>query len=368
MSLKTLMLARCVSSDWRRLVSLADLHPTRRRFWELYDNMLANPLFLESRLWTMVNLKSFDREAYIETLLAQCFTPEAEIPEDFEMYILEWPARMAIGGAWPGLPFVDSQMQSIQRADGINFLTPSSQLSALVFKHTLPEACWIPALLIWHSPRATTWVLFDKTPHEHLKFKPHGRVIDNTVYPNPPCGDEVDDPSILDYDYDPDTDTDNYDGLFQGALIGALPLYIAKLIPGVGIYEKLGWQDTITNFVHPSWIRFLETSWTGSSEPLKSPWSPWNVSPVKLCDGAHTDLPLDTVAREINNIGYEYLNRSYRDIPAPPWTRRREMIFQGRLVSGSVSPPLSPLPLSKESAAANKLEHHEMYSLIRKIF
>ena len=47
MSLKCLISPRCVCSDWRQLIPQSDLHPTRRRFLELYDKMLANPLFLQ---------------------------------------------------------------------------------------------------------------------------------------------------------------------------------------------------------------------------------------------------------------------------------------------------------------------------------
>jgi len=47
-SLKCLIPFRCVFSDWGRLVLRSDLHPTRPRFLELHDKMLANPLFPSS--------------------------------------------------------------------------------------------------------------------------------------------------------------------------------------------------------------------------------------------------------------------------------------------------------------------------------
>jgi len=177
MSLKCLVFSRCVCSDWRKLVPLSEIHPTRRRFLELYDRMLANHLFFESRIWTLDNLKPFDRDSYITALKEQCTGPEAEIPEDFYMYILEWPARMAIGCMWPGLPFVDSQTDGIQRQFGINYLALPPQLSALVFKHQLPEACFIPGLLTWRTPSSTSWLVFDKTPHDRFGSSLHGRVL-----------------------------------------------------------------------------------------------------------------------------------------------------------------------------------------------
>jgi len=48
--------------------------------------------------------------------------PEAEIPENFRMYILEWPARMGIG---LGLLFFDIKTSNIQRQFGINYLAYS---------------------------------------------------------------------------------------------------------------------------------------------------------------------------------------------------------------------------------------------------
>jgi len=216
MSLKCLISSRCVCSDWRRLVPHSDIHPTRRRFLELFDKMLANPLFFESRAWILDNLKPFDRRAYVATLNEQCTTPEAEIPEDFRMYILEWPARMAVMCLWPGLPFVDSQTSNIQRQFGINYLPYPPQLLALVFKHQFPEACFIPGLLIWRDPEMTHWLLFDKTPHDRLKCSLHGRVFAISLYPNPPIATLTNDPSIIPYDYDEDTEEDLYDDVFEG--------------------------------------------------------------------------------------------------------------------------------------------------------
>ena len=215
MTLKCLISSRSVCSDWRRLVPHSEIHPTRRRFLELYDRMLANPFFLQSRGWTVDNLEPFDRQAYIATLNEQCTTPEAEIPEDFWMYILEWPARMAIRCMWPGLPFVDSKTVNTQRQFGINYLSQSPQLSALVFKHQLPEACFIPGLLIWRNPWTTYWLLFDKTPHDLLKCSLHGRVFGIGLYPNPPCGEATNDASIIPYDYEEETDSDLYDDTFD---------------------------------------------------------------------------------------------------------------------------------------------------------
>jgi len=210
------LISRYICSDWRRLLPLSGIHPVRRRFLELYDRMLANELFLESRTWTLDNLKPFDRHSYMAVLREQCTRPEAEIPEDFEMYIVEWPARMVIGCMWPGLPFIDSQTDNIQCQFGINYLAHSPQLSALVFKYQLPEVSFIPALLIWRNSVSTSWLLFDKTPHDQLGFTLHGRIFKMVLYPTPHCADEANDASTVPYFYDEDTDSDPYDGMFEG--------------------------------------------------------------------------------------------------------------------------------------------------------
>ena len=62
------------------------------------------------------------------------------------------------------------------------------------------------------------------------------------------------------------------------------------------------------------------------------------TSPVIECDGVHLDLPLNDQVKEMGEERYGYFDRSYRDIPASPWTRRREAIFQERLISGSTPP------------------------------
>ena len=75
-----------------RLASIlrSDLHSTRRRFLELHDKMLANSFLSSSGARTL-------QQAHIATLKEQYSTPEAETPENFRMFIFEWPARIRIG-------------------------------------------------------------------------------------------------------------------------------------------------------------------------------------------------------------------------------------------------------------------------------
>jgi len=95
-------------------------------------------------------------------------------------------------------------------------------------------------------------------------------------------------------------------------------------------------MDFETCIAYPSWIGFLEGSWSFCAEPDGFPGT--TRPTVREFDGIHWDLPLDDLVKELGEEEYEYFDRSYRDIPASPWTRRREAIFQQRLVSGSVPP------------------------------
>ncbi|KAJ7154656.1 hypothetical protein C8R46DRAFT_1297191 [Mycena filopes] len=120
MRLKGLISARGVSKRWRELISLADIHPARVGLLKLYQKTVHDPLFLRTRLWTLGNLYPFDRQAYIDALLAQ----HNYIPDDFRFWILEWPARAAIACAWPGLPavYVHQGTDDVESISGCNFL------------------------------------------------------------------------------------------------------------------------------------------------------------------------------------------------------------------------------------------------------
>ncbi|KAJ7137635.1 hypothetical protein C8R46DRAFT_611467 [Mycena filopes] len=143
MHLKGLISARGVSKRWRELISLADIHPARIGLLELYQRTIHDPRFLDTRPWTLENLRPFDRQAYIDALLAQ----HSYIPDDFRFYVLEWPARAAIACAWPGLPddYItehgtpkkeggDGRADDVDRIAGCNFL---GRIPPLVHRVTL---------------------------------------------------------------------------------------------------------------------------------------------------------------------------------------------------------------------------------------
>ncbi|KAJ8462793.1 hypothetical protein ONZ45_g17810 [Pleurotus djamor] len=98
--LPTLIHGRAVCRKWRDLLPLADIQPIRRALLDLFNEIIEEPWFLDGRPWVLENLSSFDREAYVDALLAQ----HNYLPVEFRIWILEWPAKAAFAGIWPGLP------------------------------------------------------------------------------------------------------------------------------------------------------------------------------------------------------------------------------------------------------------------------
>ncbi|KII94394.1 hypothetical protein PLICRDRAFT_426471 [Plicaturopsis crispa FD-325 SS-3] len=114
--LKSLIAAQGVSRDWRRLLPLSNIRPARRALLELYMHAVNSPSFLATRATILPHVVPFDREAYLENL---CYTPDT-LPEQFRLWILEWPARATIGRLWPG---VEGDEGLRQRFPGKNFLS-----------------------------------------------------------------------------------------------------------------------------------------------------------------------------------------------------------------------------------------------------
>ncbi|KAJ7983189.1 hypothetical protein DFH06DRAFT_978220, partial [Mycena polygramma] len=119
--LKSLIAAQGVSQLWRQLVPLADISPARRGLLKLYLEIIESPVFIKTRPWLLENLRPFDREACIHALLDQ----HDYLPEDFRIWILEWPAKAVIACCWPGLPekyYGRAEADGVERIRGCNFL------------------------------------------------------------------------------------------------------------------------------------------------------------------------------------------------------------------------------------------------------
>ncbi|CAA7260937.1 unnamed protein product [Cyclocybe aegerita] len=275
MALKTLILSRSICTTWRRLVPLADLDPTRRRLIDLYDTVINSPYFLSTRPWTVTHLQLFDREAYIAALESQY----PFIPPDFRMFILEWPGRAAIRSIWPGLPLLDCKTSNIERMRGVNFISRQPpQLSALIFKDGYPGVEFVPALLIWRRRASTTWLVFDERPGLFGRVFVLYNFVDVDVIPY--------------HDYGDGDETD---------------------------YRTLEPEGDYGDFqVQEDWLAYLGWTWECSGG-IHHP--PPRFSVVQ---------PHDDVAVELEDNGV-FTDRTYHDVPAPPWVRRREPQFLQRL-------------------------------------
>ncbi|KAH9487416.1 hypothetical protein JR316_0001491 [Psilocybe cubensis] len=123
--------------------------------------MINTPHFINSRSWTLKNLRPFDRQAYVDSLLSQY----QEIPEEFRLWILEWPNCLAISCMWPGLPFVDCFKGNAERRYGVNWLgykSESPQLLAAICQSETPNVKFVPGLLIWRAFTTTEWLVFSR--------------------------------------------------------------------------------------------------------------------------------------------------------------------------------------------------------------
>ncbi|KAL0961141.1 hypothetical protein HGRIS_006113 [Hohenbuehelia grisea] len=153
LELKPLIAIRCTSRVLRTFAASADIHPYRKSFLSIYLDLIDRPWFLATRPWLLENLRPFDRQAYLDDIAA---FPDVYIPEDFAMWILEWPERAVIRCLWPGLPFDQGfdLRDRVQRRPGWNGLgmvpptvlaftmSEDDEAGLNVFTHT-------PGLLLW---------------------------------------------------------------------------------------------------------------------------------------------------------------------------------------------------------------------------
>jgi len=106
----TLLNLRNTSKAWRDTVNLAlsqtgVIHSARAKLLRLYLDLPNYPSFLAAREYILPHLKPFSRNQYLENLRTEIskHSSSARIPDEFELWILEWPENAVIGWAWPGL-------------------------------------------------------------------------------------------------------------------------------------------------------------------------------------------------------------------------------------------------------------------------
>lgn len=276
MELKPYIISHGVCKEWKRLLPLIEMHPIRNRLLELYRLMLRTPCFLGTREWIVKNLQPFDRQAYVDALLSQY----PFIPEDFRMWILEWPARMAIDCMWPGLPFVDYREYTLRRRYGVNWMgyrPDSPQLYGMVYRQGQPNAKFIPAMLIWKGGGChdVYWLLFD---HEHPKI--FGRVILLQG-----CAE-----SLSDLPYESDDDESN------------------------SYMEDKSYSD---------WMDFQQSRWERHTE-----WAsrPKNIDRFQILDPDADDSKYETPIDRPVNFDFDYYHS--HSLLCPPWVERESLESQ----------------------------------------
>ncbi|KAF9069014.1 hypothetical protein BDP27DRAFT_1326292 [Rhodocollybia butyracea] len=147
-----LLIFRGVSRQWRDLIPTLEIPRERRDLYNLYMECINTPAFIESRSWITRFLKPFDRLAFIDAIYSQeC----PFIPEQFRLFILEWPEMAVIPHWWPGLPYYyslkeDALCEERVHAVGCNSLArqPPIVSAALYYPHEDEEVDLVPALLL----------------------------------------------------------------------------------------------------------------------------------------------------------------------------------------------------------------------------
>lgn len=191
--LETLLAARCVSKQWRELVAIAPIPPVRRALLLLFFEIVLDSRYPESKQRRIVNDAAagldaprkhgtFDRQAYIDQILAQ----HDYIPDEFVIWILEWPELVIIGRLGPTSPAIprptkdETASFEHKKKDhwGTNMLGVCPPVVYLAAFDTIklpgfPVDAPLPVLLIWRrSPDDKFILVLSDLPY----FKESGEV------------------------------------------------------------------------------------------------------------------------------------------------------------------------------------------------
>ncbi|KAH9487407.1 hypothetical protein JR316_0001482 [Psilocybe cubensis] len=291
LEIKPYLFSRGVCKEWQHLLPLADIHPVRRRLVELYLKMVNTPNFIDTRTWIVDNLQPFDRQAYIDTLLSQY----PAIPEEFRVWLLEWPEKATVNCIWPGLPLVACIDFRPSRRCGVNWVAykmHSPQLLAPVYRQRTPFAKFVPGLLIWRQGISTEWLIFDKDEPELF-----GCVyVTNRLENEKPAVIPHERQKIPDYDDDePSSGSEDEDGEFR-----------AELSSGLVITDDVD-SEGYLNVPYPDWISFLERCWDKNARTLQ-----YNEE--------HRYLDDRVIAK--SDMGPEFNSFYESRLPAFPWISR----------------------------------------------
>lgn len=101
LSLSSLISMRSTCRYWQRTIKDKRdvLHSTRSRLLVLFEETVGSKAFPEYRKRTKMYLQPFVRDMFIERFRAGA---SKSMPEEFEMWIKEWPLYAAMVDTWPG--------------------------------------------------------------------------------------------------------------------------------------------------------------------------------------------------------------------------------------------------------------------------
>ncbi|KAH9487403.1 hypothetical protein JR316_0001478 [Psilocybe cubensis] len=291
LELKPYLFSRGVCKEWQRLLPLADIHPARCRLIDLYLKMVNTPNFIDTRTWIIDNLQPFDRHAYIDTLLSQY----PAVPEEFRIWLLEWPERATVNCIWPGLPLVSCTDFRPSRRCGANWVAynrHSPQLLAPVYRQHTPFAKFVPGLLIWRQGSSTEWLIFDKDEPELF-----GRVyVTDRLENEKPAVIPHERQKIPDDDDDePISGSEDEDGEFR-----------EEFSSGLMLTDDVD-SEGYLNVPYLDWISFLERCWDKNARTLQ----------YHKVHGYLKDLAITE-----SDMGPEFNSFYETRLPAFPWIAR----------------------------------------------
>lgn len=141
LALKDLIAVRGVSRRWRTSKLSVDIPIARRKLLDLYLRLIDSRSFQMSRSHIVPHLQPFCRDTFVAGLARST-------PEEFKIWILEWPALAVFTWIWPGLPpayHEQTTAPNVTRFGQYNLLANSTveQLQLVNVKQVRPKE-WYP--------------------------------------------------------------------------------------------------------------------------------------------------------------------------------------------------------------------------------
>ena len=177
--LTALIHSRNVSHQWRNFVDVSFILPSRRALLDLYFEVIKSPSFLQSRELLLPQLNDLDRAEYINSIESETSVP---LPDEFRMWVLEWPLKAISTWLWPGLDSVQPrtlhdvfprQTMNLLKSFGIrprkihlrHRSTADDTVVLRPMRHTEATAatrdwCWMIIVQVARDPFAMDFLLF----------------------------------------------------------------------------------------------------------------------------------------------------------------------------------------------------------------